>query len=234
MLHLDLDGDHHRLLLLLRVDGATGRAARAQPHVERHHRPQPDALPRAPQPQAALPRRQPPPGPHPRQPSAATMRHRRLSGQIPASLAVVPHLTSLLLDHNLLTGAVPLLPQCTLCLLNVSANRLFGRIPPALGTRFDASSFSPQCRTDAAAAGVLELAWSVFAEEFYNEVTGHEGARERKMERWRATRPRQSCRAEKSGYRARKNSDYDADSVGTKFSSVLESVGDAQATLKHL
>jgi hypothetical protein len=67
----------------------------------------------------------------------------QLSGQIPDSLAVVPRLTALLLDRNMLTGEMPPLGQRTLHLLDVSANRLSGEIWPALAARFNASSFLP-------------------------------------------------------------------------------------------
>uniref|UniRef100_A0A0D3FCF3 Protein kinase domain-containing protein n=1 Tax=Oryza barthii TaxID=65489 RepID=A0A0D3FCF3_9ORYZ len=64
-----------------------------------------------------------------------------LHGEIPTSLTTLPRLTSLLLDDNRLNGTLPPLPQPTLRLLNVSANRLSGEIPSVLATKFNASSF---------------------------------------------------------------------------------------------
>uniref|UniRef100_J3LIQ3 Protein kinase domain-containing protein n=1 Tax=Oryza brachyantha TaxID=4533 RepID=J3LIQ3_ORYBR len=55
----------------------------------------------------------------------------RLYGEIPPSLTTLPRLTSLLLDDNLLNGTLPPLPQPTLRLLNVSANRLSGEMENA-------------------------------------------------------------------------------------------------------
>uniref|UniRef100_A0A0E0K7B0 Protein kinase domain-containing protein n=1 Tax=Oryza punctata TaxID=4537 RepID=A0A0E0K7B0_ORYPU len=81
-----------------------------------------------------------------------------LHGEIPTSLTTLPRLTSLLLDHNRLNGTLPPLPQPTLRLLNVSANRLSGEIPSILATKFNASSFlanadlcGPPLRTQCAA-----------------------------------------------------------------------------------
>ncbi|KAI5388071.1 inactive leucine-rich repeat receptor-like serine/threonine-protein kinase At1g60630 [Lathyrus oleraceus] len=67
----------------------------------------------------------------------------KISGEIPVSLLKLSRLYVLYLQDNLFTGSVPSFDQTGLKYLNVSNNRLSGRIPvTATLIRFNASSFS--------------------------------------------------------------------------------------------
>lgn len=66
-----------------------------------------------------------------------------ISGEIPASLTRLARLYSLLVQDNLLTGEVPPLNQSSLTFLNVSNNRLSGKVPATAALlRFNSSSFT--------------------------------------------------------------------------------------------
>ncbi|KAA8534756.1 hypothetical protein F0562_029802 [Nyssa sinensis] len=64
----------------------------------------------------------------------------KFSGRIPESLARLPHLIELRLEHNEFSGPIPSLGQSSLMLLDLSHNKLEGQIPSSLA-KFDSSSY---------------------------------------------------------------------------------------------